>query len=62
MKTISALWSISLAVDCPKCDHFFDLIDSDSFKQSGIKPLAVDCTYETSCPECGHEFTVELEY
>ncbi len=62
MSNIPATWSISLDLNCPKCNEQIDLIDDDSFKESGINPLERAHGYETSCPHCEYEFLVDLEF
>lgn len=62
----TATWSISLDTECPSCGHGFDMVCSDSFRESGIDPIenGTDRSKDVDayCPECGHEFTVDLEY
>ena len=64
-----AQWSMSLDCICPKCDHYFDLLqaDEDFFNSgSGIEAIEHDTArskdYEVSCPECEHEFEVDFEW
>lgn len=63
---VKASWSISLDVMCPNCAHGFDLVSELSGKVSSISPLEYNTArtdnYETSCPECKHEFVVCFEY
>lgn len=67
MKTTTATWSISLDTECPECDHGFDMLSSDDcFWDSRIEPIEHhtdrSAGVEVVCPECHHEFTVDLEY
>lgn len=68
MSEITACWNISLTCDCPKCSEWVDLLDYPDFWDSRYKlqigehgtPSSRDV--EVVCPNCGHEFTVDLEY
>jgi hypothetical protein len=62
MSNHPATWSISLDTECPECQKGFDLTDQDSFRESGINPLERTTGYEATCPECKHEFLVDLEF
>lgn len=57
-----AFWSIQLHAECPSCKAEFDLIDQDSFRESGVDPLGRVKDYEVTCPRCEHEFLADLEY
>lgn len=65
--TIFASWSLSLDADCPGCKQYVNLLDHPEF-WDGRKLDACEHLTERSknvavvCPECGHEFEVELEY
>jgi len=62
MSQPTAYWSISLDAECPECGKDFDLIDSDEFRESSIKPLERYIGYEATCPHCEHEFLMNLEF
>lgn len=57
-----ATWSISLDAECPSCAASVNLIDLDSFRDSGTQPLETAKNVEVRCPFCKHEFIVDLEY
>lgn len=63
MRTISAQWNLSLNCDCPSCGEFVDLLDADDF-WGGRKLEACEQKkgVEVVCPNCSHEFIVDLEY
>ena len=66
MSDTTATWSISLDTECPECEHDFDLICVEGFREAGIDPIehGTDRSkgVEVTCPGCFHEFTVDLEY
>lgn len=68
MAETRALWSISLYCTCPKCGHNYDILeaDPDFFGNSRIELIewGTERTkdFEVACPECEHEFNVDLEY
>lgn len=66
LNTTTAKWSIELSVDCPKCERFVDLLEAPDFWENQIKPgeHGTDKTkgLEVTCPECGHEWKVDLVY
>lgn len=63
-----AAWSIALWVDCPGCEEHVDLLDYPDFWdgrnhiQVGERGTEATKDLEVVCPECGHEFNVELAY
>ena len=62
-----ATWSISLDVECPSCEHYFDMLEGDDFWHNNqLKPIEhgteASRDVEATCPECEHEFLVDLEY
>jgi len=66
-KNTCATWSISLDVDCPKCEEYFNILDTPDFWEDrqldlGEHETARSRGIEVTCPECGYEFTVDLEY
>ena len=67
MSTITATWNISLTCDCPHCKEHVDLLDFCDFwdgRQLDIGEHGTERSkaVEVSCPECGEDFTAELEY
>lgn len=59
-----ACWSFSLDVDCPKCEHYFDLLEHDDFWDGRPDSFSVlhSKNEDATCPECGHEFVCDFEY
>ena len=62
-----ATWSISLDCDCPACGEYVNLLDYadfwdgrrlDACEHGTDRSRGVDVV----CPECGHDFEVDLEY
>lgn len=66
MADTTAEWSLSLDTQCPNCKHFIDLrgelVDNASSIQVCETDTVATRNYETACPECGHEFTVDFIY
>lgn len=66
MADTNAEWSLSLFTECPRCNHGFDLLNELSENASAVQVCETDTVatrdYETACPECGHEFTVDFIY
>lgn len=67
MANPTAQWSLSLNTDCPSCDEWVDLLDYSDFwdgRKLAICENGTDLSrdVEVVCPECGHEFNVDLEY
>lgn len=64
----SAAWKVELNTDCPDCHQFVDLLDDPEFFSNRPGLIAGETGsersigMEVSCPNCGHEFTVDLEY
>ena len=63
MAKITATWDINLWAECPGCGKGVDLLDADDFwvGRSALEP-GMRGTINVACPECGHEFAVDLEY
>lgn len=64
---IHAYWSLSLDCDCPRCKEHVNLLDYVDFWGSRKFEACENNTdrsrdVEVVCPECGHEFNVDLEY
>jgi len=62
-----ATWSISLDVDCPKCEEYFDILNTPDFWDRRELDIGEHGTerskgIEVQCLKCGHEFKVDLEY
>jgi endogenous inhibitor of DNA gyrase (YacG/DUF329 family) len=63
-----ASWSLSLDCECPGCHKYVDLLDDSEFwdchQSLKICESSTDKSrdVEVLCPECGHEFLVDLEY
>jgi hypothetical protein len=68
MANVTANWSIEINTICPKCENYFDIIGADcEFWIDQHFELAEHGTenskdIETTCPDCKHEFLVDLEY
>ena len=65
MAKAKAEWTLELNVECPECQHLFDLTNQDDFWE-GVDtcehetPRTTD--YECCCPECSHEFVCDFVY
>lgn len=62
-----ATWDISLDCECPKCGEYVDLLRAADFWDGRVLDIGEHDTdrskgVEVLCPECGHEFEVDLEY
>lgn len=67
MADITAGWSVSLTCECPACKEFVDLLDYPDFWDGRRLEIAEHDTPASTdvavvCPQCSHEFTVDLEY
>lgn len=54
-------WSIRLDTCCPSCDEDFDVIAAHHdfiAEQDGCRSGIT----HMECPECGHEFQIEMEF
>ena len=63
----TAGWTVELHCDCPACGEWVDLLDYPDFWDGRHLDIAEHGTarskdVEVFCPECGHEFNVDLEY
>jgi ribosomal protein S27E len=61
-----ANWTVELNVECPKCEHYFDALDTPDF-WDGRKLEIGDSgpsagVQRVDCPKCGQELTLELFY
>lgn len=56
-----AWWHVSLDVDCPKCQQYIDILQTDEYLcGDGFNiESANDIDFEAKCPECGHEFLIK---
>ncbi|TAN71592.1 MAG: hypothetical protein EPN17_00880 [Methylobacter sp.] len=63
----NATWSLSLDCECPSCGEYVDLLEYPDFwdgrrldacEHDTERSLGVDVV----CPECGHDFEVDLNY
>ena len=62
-----ATWTVTLNCDCPACKEYVDLLNYSDFwdgRKLDIPEHGTDRTknVEVVCPECNHDFTVELDY
>ncbi len=68
MSNKTACWNITLNTTCPKCNHYFDMIEADDdfwdYALFGLCECDTPATtnYECTCPECEHEFIVDFTY
>lgn len=63
----TAIWNLSLNVDCPQCGEYVNLLDDpDFFDGRELEPCETRTEHsrdvEVQCPNCEHEFVVDLEY
>ena len=64
---IRAMWSVELNTVCPKCEEWVDLLDYADFWDGRSLTVGETDTQrsrnvEVVCPNCNHEFEVDLEY
>ena len=64
---VIATWLVELNCDCPKCGEWVDLLEAPDFWDCRHLDIAENCTersrdVQVMCPECEHEFKVDLEY
>lgn len=67
MDNVVAYWEIELNTTCPSCDQDVNLLDDPDFwdgRNLEIGETMTDRSRNVNvfCPECQHEFTVELQY
>lgn len=64
----TATWDIRINCECPSCKEFVNLLDFPDFWDSNHhldipeNGTSASRNLEVVCPECGHEFKVDLEY
>ncbi|WP_022959722.1 hypothetical protein [Spongiibacter tropicus] len=63
----TAWWTVELNCDCPDCKAHVDLLDYPDFwdgRQLDIPEHDTERSTATEvvCPECGHDFEVDLAY
>lgn len=65
---IIATWRASLDCECPACHEDVDLMEAPDFWE-GRKGLEIaehntprSTNIGVTCPECGHDFTVNCEW
>ena len=63
----TASWDLRLWCDCPGCQESVDLLaDPEFWVDRQLQPCEHGTDHskwvEVVCPECGHEFEVDLEY
>ncbi len=70
MEPVKATLVIELNVECPKCEHTFDLVNDTDLNEEGwlldqiiIDGASIDfrkrIKCHTHCPECSSEFEVD---
>ncbi len=62
----TAAWAINLYCDCPACGDFVDLLAAPGFWDGRRLTFGEHDTERTrnmdvTCPECSHDFRVDLE-
>lgn len=63
MANVTAVWSISLDVECPQCNHGFDLAEDPDFwhcQDDGFQAGDDANDVAVTCPECGHKFVCDF--
>lgn len=63
----TAWWTVELNCDCPSCKEHVDLLDYSDFWDGRRLDIPEHDTerstaVEVTCPECGHDFEVDLAY
>lgn len=64
---VTATWNLDLMCDCPNCEEHVDLLDYEGFWDGRSLDPCENMTersrgVEVTCPECGHEFAVDLDF
>lgn len=62
LPTVRVQWSISATMECPYCEHDNDFTQVDewwNFSKVGENVEKFHRPIETTCQECGKEFTVD---
>jgi hypothetical protein len=67
MAETTATWNLALTTTCPGCREYVDLLDYADFWNGRQLEACEHATQrshdvEVTCPECMHEFAVDLEY
>jgi hypothetical protein len=65
MSNVKAEWTVELNVNCPECNHLFDLTETDDFwadVEAGEHETPRTTDFWCCCPECDHEFTCDFSY
>ena len=67
MANPTATWLICMYAECPKCRKEVDLLEAPDFWDGRKLDLGENLTercknVEVVCPECSHEFIVDIEY
>ncbi len=67
VQPLQAIWSISLDVECPKCEEYVDLLNAPDFWDGRHFEMCEHHTprttnFEAQCPLCDHEFLVDFDY
>jgi hypothetical protein len=55
-------WSLSLDVECPSCEHYFDFTSTDDWFEQfvGIQVCEANPGVKATCPECGVDFQFDV--
>ncbi len=66
-EAIIATWVVRLDCKCPSCNKQVDLLDDVDFWDGRKLKLCEHGTnrsegVDVTCPQCGHDFEVDLEY
>jgi C4-type Zn-finger protein len=60
---LQATWTIELHADCPSCKEYVDLLlYVDFWDGRNLQVGENKENQEVVCPECGHEFAVDVVY
>ena len=54
-----AEWIIKLEVQCPHCEHLYDLTQYETMADLPAIRAYNDLELDTICPECSREFRIE---
>lgn len=59
-----AMWSVELNIPCPKCEGYFDYLETDEYKADGFESLKHvqsdrEANIKVKCPECGSMLIVK---
>ena len=60
----NARWAVELNIECPKCDNYFDYLETEEYRIGGFESLKHqesddNANIKVKCPECGVNILVK---